>query len=195
MGVGHSETARRCVRSTAIASRRREAVRAHLGSVDAAKSPSLVARRIASLSRRRDVAVRYRALEGPPAIIHLPRGRSGSAIGIPTYTLQEVCQSLRGRGFHCRPTHCRRQPEPAGGTCSSRGAANVLARKPCSEPRPHSCAACLVGSLWCVHHSREWKTSVGCPPEASIDARAWGVPHLFPATMRLQSILGSGGSL
>ena len=132
---------------------------------------------------------------GPPAIIHLPRGRPGGAIGIPTYTLQEVCQSLRGRGFHCRPTHRRRQPRPAGGTCSSRGAANVLARKPCSEPRPHSCAACLVGSLRCVHHGREWKTSVGCPPEISIDARAWGVPHLFPATMRLQSILGSGGSL
>ena len=35
---------------------------------------------------------------GPPAIIHLPRGRPGGAIGIPTWALQEVCQSLRGRG-------------------------------------------------------------------------------------------------
>ena len=103
-------------------------------------------------------------------------------------------QSLRGRGFQCRPTHRRRQPKPAGGTCSSRGAANVLARKPCSEPRPHSCAACLVGSLRCVHHGREWKTSVGHPSEISIDARARWVPHLFPATMRLQSILGLGGA-
>ena len=154
----------------------------------------------ASSTRRFIVASQRRSRKlprsgGPPAIIHLPRGRPGGAIGIPTYTLQEVCQSLRGRGFHCRPTHCRPQPGPAGGTCSSRGAANVPARKPCSEPRPHSCTACLVGSLRCVHHSREWKTSVGCPPEISIDARAWGVPHLFPATMRLQSILGSGGSL
>ena len=132
---------------------------------------------------------------GPPAIIHLPRGRPGGAIGIPTWALQEVCQSLRGRGFHCRPTHRRRQPKPAGGTCSSRGAANVLARKPCSEPRPHSCTACLAGSLWCDDLDRGWKTSVGCPPEASIDARAWGVPHLFPATLGMQSILGSGGSL
>ena len=194
-GVGRGETASCCVRSAGIAWRRRVAVLAHLGSVDAAKSPSIVARRVASLSRRRDAAVSCRALEGPPAIIHLPRGRPGGAIGIPTYTLQEVCQSLRGRGFHCRPTHCRPQPGPAGGTCSSRGAANVLARKPSSEPHPHSCAACLVGSLRCVHHGREWKTSVGCPSEISIDVRAWGVPHLFPATMRLQSILGSGGSL
>ena len=178
VGVGHSETARCCVRSTAIASRRREAVRAHLGSVDAANSTSLVARRVASLSRRRDAAVRYGALEGPPAIIHLPRGRPGGAIGLPRgvssaggLPVQSVMhgQSLRGRGFHCRPTHCRRQPKPAGGTCSSRGAANVLARKPCSEPRPHSCTACLAGSLWCVHHRREWKTSVGCPSEISID--------------------------
>ena len=140
---------------------------------------------VLDVSHRRPVA---------PAIIHLPRGRPGGAIGIPTYTLQEVCQSLRGRGFHCRPTHCRPQPGPAGGTCSSRGAANVPARKPCSEPRPHSCAACLVGSLRCVHHSREWKTSVGHPSEASIDARACEVPPLFPATMRLQSILGLGSA-
>ena len=45
VGVGRSDTARCCVRSTAIASRRREAVRAHLGSVDAANATSLVARR------------------------------------------------------------------------------------------------------------------------------------------------------
>ena len=38
VGVGRGETARCCVRSATIASRRREAVRAHLGSVDAAKS-------------------------------------------------------------------------------------------------------------------------------------------------------------
>ena len=118
---------------------------------------------------------------GPPAIVHLPRGRPGGAIGLPRgvssaggLPVQSVMhgQSLRGRGFHCRPTLRRRQPKPAGGTCSSRGAANVLARKPCSEPRPHSCAACLVGSLRCVHHGREWKTSVGHPSEISIDARA-----------------------
>ena len=140
---------------------------------------------------------------GPPAIIHLPRGRPGGAIGLPRgvssaggQSVQSAMhsQSLRGRGFHCRPTHRRRQPKPAGGTCSSRGAANVLARKPCSEPRPHSCTACLAGSLWCDDLDREWKTSVGCPPEASIDARAWGVPHLFPATLGMQSILGSGGT-
>ena len=41
------------------------AVLAHLSSVDAAKSPSIVARRVASLSRRRDAAVSCRALEGP----------------------------------------------------------------------------------------------------------------------------------
>ena len=117
---------------------------------------------------------------GPPAIIHLPRGRPGGAMGLPRGVSsaggQPVpsamhSQSLRGRGFHCRPTHCRPQPKPAGEACS-RGAANVLARKPCSEPRPHACAACLVGSLRCVHHGREWKTSVGHPSEVSIDARA-----------------------
>ena len=64
-GVGRGETASCCVRSAGIASRRRVAVLAHLGSVDAAKSPSIVARRVASLSRRRDAAVSCRALEGP----------------------------------------------------------------------------------------------------------------------------------
>ena len=88
VGVGRSDTARCCVRSTAIASRRREAVRAHLGSVDAAKSTSLVARRVASLSRRRDAAVRYRALEGPrPLSICREAGQ-----GVPLVYLPELCR-------------------------------------------------------------------------------------------------------
>ena len=81
-------TARCCVRSTASASRRREAVRGHLGSVDAAKSASLVARRVASLSRRRDAAVRYRALEGPrPLSICREAGQ-----GVPLVYLPELCR-------------------------------------------------------------------------------------------------------
>ena len=88
VGVGRSDTARCCVRSTAIASRRREAVRAHLGSVDAAKSTSLVARRVASLSRRRDAAVRYRALEGPrPLSICREAGQ-----GVPLVYLPGLCR-------------------------------------------------------------------------------------------------------
>ena len=129
----------------------RVAVLAHLGSVAAVKSPSIVARHVASSSRRRSAATSCRALGGPPAIIHLPRGRPEVPWHHPEgCALQEACQSLRGLGFHCRPTHGRRQPKPAGETCS-RGAANVVARKPYSEARPHSCTTCLAGSLCCVN--------------------------------------------
>ena len=88
VGVGHGGTARCCLRSVAVASRRRGAVLAHLGSVDAAKSTSLVARRVASLSRRRDAAVRYRALEGPrPLSICREAGQ-----GVPLVYLPGLCR-------------------------------------------------------------------------------------------------------
>ena len=87
-GVGRGETASCCVRSAGIASRRRVAVLAHLGSVDAAKSPSIVARRVASLSRRRDAAVSCRALEGPrPLSICREAGQ-----GVPLVYLPILCR-------------------------------------------------------------------------------------------------------